>query len=650
DAVLPTLWDGKLDPDMLREIRAMKARSEELRAHELKRGPGGIRDVEFAVQLLQLVHGRSDSSVRSRNTMEAIDQLARGGYLDSADAEHLSMAYRYLRMVEHRLQLRDEQQIYALPDQEAARTRLARVLGYRDRPDASALAQFEQTHRRHLASVRAMHERLFFRPLLDALASHGPVPADVGEQLAALGYRDSDATRAAVAELTAGLSRNARQFQALMPLLLQWFSATPSPDLGLLQLRTVADGPVRAGAIVGVLRESASAGERLCRLLGSSKVVGRALRRHPEAVADLADDELLSTPKSYEQLVTEAEETLSWRADSPERRAEGVRRFVRREELRIASRDLLGFLPVESVGAELSDLAEATLEQVLASLAPRFPFAIIGMGKLGGRELSYASDLDILFVHEGDPGAAERIAEAVIREIGAQTAEGRAWEIDARLRPEGRSGALALTLEGYRSYWRGRAQLWERQALLRARPVAGDADLGRRFDEWRTGVAYSSPLTGDEAREIRRIKARVEAERIRPPDDREFHLKLGPGSLADVEWTVQFLQLQAGADEPLLRTASTMAGLEALAETGHLDGEDAERLRASYRFCERARNARYLHVGTRADSLPRQATEAIHLARMLGFEERPETMLRETYRQVTRRARAVVERRFYGQS
>jgi glutamate-ammonia-ligase adenylyltransferase len=650
NATLPQLWDGPLDPDALREIRAMKARSEALRAKELKRGPGGIRDVEFAVQLLQLVHGRSDTSVRSGNTIEAIDQLARGGYLDAADAEHLSTAYRYLRMVEHRLQLRDEQQVYALPEQEAGRTRLARVLGYRDRPDASALEQFDLTHKRHLASVRSIHERLFFRPLLDALAGRGPVPADVGEQLAGLGFRDSDATRAAVAELTAGMSRNARQFQALMPLLLQWFSAAPSPDLGLLQLRTVADGPVRAGAVVGVLRESSVAGERLCRLLGSSKVVGRALRRHPEAVADLADDEALATPKTKEQLLAEADETLGWRANSPDRRAEGVRRFVRREELRIASRDLLGFLPIERVGAELSDLAEATLQRVLTSLAPPFSFAVIGMGKLGGRELSYASDLDVLFVHEGDPVAAERIAEALIREIGEQTAEGRAWEIDARLRPEGRAGALALTLDGYRSYWRGRAQLWERQALLRARPVAGDAELGRRFDEWRTSVAYAQPVTEDEAREIRRIKARVEAERIRPPDDREFHLKLGRGTLADVEWTVQLLQLRAGADDPTVRTASTMTGLDVLGGADLLDTDDAERLRASYRFCELARNARYLHAGARADSLPREATEAIHLARMLGFEERPETQLRETYRQVTRRARAVVERVFYGQT
>jgi [glutamine synthetase] adenylyltransferase / [glutamine synthetase]-adenylyl-L-tyrosine phosphorylase len=203
-------------------------------------------------------------------------------------------------------------------------------------------------------------------------------------------------------------------------------------------------------------------------------------------------------------------------------------------------------------------------------------------------------------------------------------------------------------VHGYRSYFDGRAQLWERQALLRARPVAGDPGLGRRFDDWRTAVAYGRGLTEDEAREIRRIKARVESERIRPPDDPAFHLKLGPGSLADVEWTVQLCQLRLGAEDPSVRTASTLAGLDALVAGGHLAEDDADRLRASYRFCERARNARYLHAGAKADSLPNRPEEAVHLARMLGFDERPETSLRETYRQLTRRARAVVERIFYG--
>jgi glutamate-ammonia-ligase adenylyltransferase len=443
------------------------------------------------------------------------------------------------------------------------------------------------------------------------------------------------------------MSRTARQFQNLMPLLLEWLSSTPDPDLGLLQLRTVADGPVRAGAVVTALRDSAAAGPRLCRLLGSSKVVGRALRRHPEALADLANDAILAEPKPRDALVGEAHETLGWRAGAPERRRDGLRRFVRREELRVACRDLLELVDPAAVGGELSDLAEATLQALLDTLEPDFPFAVVGMGKLGGAELSYASDLDVLFVHDGPAEAAERLAETVIRDIGAQTGEGRAWEIDARLRPEGRAGSLTLSLDGYRSYWADRARLWERQALVRARPVAGDAELSARFDEARTALVFGQPLDDGGAREIRRMKARIETERIRPPEDPAFHLKLGPGSLADVEWVVQLLQLRVGSADPSVRTASTLAGLDALVAGGHLDSDDAERLRASYRFCERARNARYLHMGAKADSLPTRPQEAAHLGRMLGFDEQPETSLRETYRQVTRRARVVMERIFY---
>jgi glutamate-ammonia-ligase adenylyltransferase len=409
--------------------------------------------------------------------------------------------------------------------------------------------------------------------------------------------------------------------------------------------------------VVGALRDSAAAGPRLCRLLGSSKVVGRALRRHPEALVDLASDEVLASPKTRDELVGEAQETLGWRAEAAERRRDGIRRFVRREELRVATRDLLGFAEPTAVGGELSGLAEATLQALLDALDPGFPFVVIGMGKLGGRELSYASDLDVLFVHDGPSEAAERLAEGIVRDIGAQTGEGRAWEIDARLRPEGRAGSLTLSLDGYRSYWADRARLWERQALLRGRPVAAAAvgapnddpdDLAARFDEARLGMVYGRPLDDDAVREIRRMKARIETERIRPPDDPAFHLKLGPGALADVEWVVQLLQLQVGPDDPSVRTASTLAGLDALVAGGHLAAPDADRLRASYRFCERARNARYLHVGTKADALPSRSEEAAHLGRMLGFDEQPETTLRETYRQVTRRARAVVERVFYG--
>ncbi len=647
DAVLPQVWDRPLDPDALLQIRGLKARTEELRASELKRGPGGIRDVEFAIQLLQLVHGRHDRSVRSNNTLEALDQLTRAGYVATDDAEHLGVAYRYLRTVEHRLQLRDEQQVYSLPEDEAARRRLARVLGYRDRAGASALEQFDATHRRHLGSVRTIFERLFFRPLLDSLAGGtGPLDeARLGEQLAALGFRDSAATQAAVTELTSGMSRNARQFRTLFPLLLGWLTATPDPDLGLLQLRSIADGPVRANAVVGALRDSPQAGERLCWLLGSSKLVGRSLRRHPEAIADLVGDEALALPLAGSSLASEAAEALGWRSGSADHRREGLRRFVRRIQLRVACRDLLGLVePVSTVGAELTALAEASLGAALASLAPSFPFAVIGLGKLGGAELGYGSDLDVLFVHDGNAYEAERLAAALLRDVGAQTSEGQAWDIDARLRPEGKSGALALSLDGYRTYWNNRAELWERQAYLRARSVAGDAELGARFCAWRDEVVYSHPLSGAEARRIRELQSRVHRERIKPGEDARHHLKLGPGGLVDVEWAVQLQQLRHGATETAVRQAATLTALDALARYGLVDDGDAEALAAAYRFCDHVRNVRFLHLGTGTNTLPTNPRDASHLGQLLGFQEEPERKLLSRYHEVTRRAAEVADR------
>ena len=647
DAVLPHVWDRPLDPDALRQIRGLKARSEELRASELKRGPGGIRDVEFAIQLLQLVHGRHDRTVRSANTLEALDQLSRAGYVAHDDAEHLAVAYRYLRTVEHRLQLRDEQQVYSLPEDSQARTRLGRVLGYRDSPGASALEQFDTTHRRYLGSVRTIFERLFFRPLLDSLAGgSGPLDeARLGEQLAALGFRDSAATQAAVTELTTGMSRNARQFRTHFPLLLDWLSSAPDPDLGLLQLRSVADGPVRGNAVIGALRDSPQAGQRLCALLGSSKLVGRSLRRHPEALADLVGDDALAHPLAASALTAEATEALHWRSGSADHRREGLRRFVRRVQLRVACRDLLGLIgPESSVGAELTALAEASLTATLTSLAPAFPFAVIGLGKLGGAELGYGSDLDVLFVHDGNAYEAERLAAALLRELGAQTAEGQAWDIDARLRPEGKSGALALSVQGYQSYWATRAELWERQAYLRARTVAGDADLGARFCAWRDQAVYHEPLSAAEVQRILALQKRVHTERVKAGEDPERHLKLGPGGLVAVEWAVQLQQLRHGASEVAVRQPGTLPALAALARCGLIDGDDAVALETSYRFCDQVRNARYLQLGTGASTLPTNPRETSHLGRLLGFEEEPERKLVSTYHEVTRRVAAVADR------
>jgi [glutamine synthetase] adenylyltransferase / [glutamine synthetase]-adenylyl-L-tyrosine phosphorylase len=653
----PYVWPASLDPDAVREIRTMKERAEAitdrkgLTDRELKRGRGGIRDIEFAVQLLQLVHGRHDPSVRSATTLTALQELSAGDYVTAADADHLDRAYRFLRTVEHRLQLYDEQQTHTIPTDEGARTRLARVLGYRGDRERGALEAFEAEHRAHQLTVRSIHERIFFAPLLDALAGVGQLsPEAAQERLAAFGFTDVDRTRAAVRELADGLTRRSKLMQQILPLVLGWLSATPDPDLGLLQLRRLAEGPARSSSLATTLRDAPGAAQRACTLLGSSRVVGDALRRHPEFIEELGDDDELGRETTHESLVHDAMETLGWRREPVERR-EGLRRFKRRELLRIASRDLLGLAPLETTERELTALADATLEAALWSLEPSVPFAIIGLGRLGGAELSYASDVDVLFVYDGehaaDFDAAERVATTLLAEIGEITPEGQTFPIDARLRPEGAQGPLARSLGGYARYYDRWSLTWERQALVKARFVAGDPDVGERFAELVERVVYDAPFSGDDAREVRRMKARIERERVPLGEDPQFHLKLGRGSLTDIEFCVQLLQLEHGGDRPELRVPGTIDALSRLCNGDLLTSEDADALEASYRFCERARNALYLHTGRPSEALPTDGAEIERVGRLLGYVHEPQSTLRDNYRRLTRRARRVVERVFY---
>jgi glutamate-ammonia-ligase adenylyltransferase len=656
EATRSFVWRDRLDADTVREIRVMKARAEaELSARgltdrELKRGRGGIRDIEFAVQLLQLVHGRHDDSVRSPTTLDALAALASGGYVETGDTQRLDQAYRFLRTVEHRLQLQDEQQTHTIPHDRAARTRLARVLGYRDQPWRSALEGFDADASEQQRAVRSIHERLFFAPLLDALAGVGPLAPDAAaDRLSAFGFTDMERTRAAVEELATGLSRRSRLMQELLPVVLGWLSETPDPDLGLLQLRRLAEGATRSASLATTLRDAPVAAQRACVLLGSSRVVGDALRRQPEFVDQLDDAEALAE-KSRDDLVDDARDTLEWRGDDEQRR-EGLRRFKRRELLRIATRDVLGLASLEATGRELGALAEACLEGALDSLRPSLPFTVIGLGRLGGGELSYASDIDVMFVYDGDGSdvfeQAEQLALRLVQEIGATTAEGQTFRVDARLRPEGADGPLARSVESCAVYYEQWARTWERQALTQARVVAGDAALGARFLAVATDTAYGRPFTEDDAREVRRAKARIERERIPPGEDPQFHLKLGRGSLSDVEFTVQLLQLLHGT-RPAVRVRGTLAALHVLESERLVASDDAAALSASYRFCERTRNALHLLDGRPSDSLPVDAHDLERLGRRLGYLHRPEVELRDDYRRHTRRARRTVEHLFYG--
>jgi len=657
------IWPDSLKPDALDELRAMKARAEDLVARggsaerEVKLGPGGIRDVEFAVQLLQLVHGRRDASIRSPNTLAALAQLAQAGYIAHGDADILASSYIKLRTVEHRLQLWDEKQVHTLPTDEASLDRLARILGYRATPESSAAAAFWDDFRRDLQTVRSVHERLFYRPLLEVFASQGADTAisseAAEERLHAFGFTDSKATRRALTSLTSGMSRRSRLMEQTLPLVLGWLTDAPQPDLGLLILERLTEDRHRAETLTSVFRESPLAAQRLCKVIATSRPLGEAVERFPDLIRLLEEEEQLAATRDAEALFDGAMRQLSWREDDSGR-LRGLRRFVQRERARIGIREVLGFVDADGAGEEMARLADACLEAALRTSGihgPEIPdVAIIGMGRLGGRELSYSSDLDIMVVFSDDRGGygdVERVVQELLRTVSSSTADGTAFDLDLDLRPEGKNGVLARTLSGYVQYWERWAETWEFQALVRARPVAGNVELGEEFMAAAAEHTYRKPFPAAWLTDVRRMKARIDKERLPKGTDSALHLKLGKGGLVDVEFAVQLLQLQRGGDHPEVRCAATREALAALTRADALDLDSAERLDSAYAFASRIRNRLWLMGQQNTDSLPANYDVLGRLARSLGYVHHPAPSLREDWRRVARRAHQAAEAVLY---
>lgn len=642
------VWPASISSDSIRLLRELKKRSEEgADPDDIKRAPGGIRDVEFSVQLLQLVHGRADPQLRSPGTLPAIAALTAGGYVRQDDADSLADSYSFLRNVEHRLQVWQMAQTHRLPPD---REQLAFAMGYRS-SERSAVSQFNGDLSKHRRQVRSLHERLYYRPLLEAFAATSPggLARDRAvARLEALGFVDLRLAAQAIEDLTTGMSRRSRLMQQLLPLMVEWLADTPNPDMGLSQLTTLVAASRDNAELTSILRDRPTAAQRLCHLLGSSRLFSNFIDRIPEFLPRLADDKLLLDLPSPEDTVR-ALERMQLRPDRDTRMA-SLRRLVRRRMLRTAAADLLGMVDVDRVAAALTDTADAaalaglwTASEVVGPL----PFAVVAMGKWGGRELGYGSDLDLVYVigSADDTQGGLRLAGEFAGVLGRHTPDGVAYEVDAGLRPEGKQGSLARSLDAFRSYYSNRAEPWELLALIKARPVAGDPAVRDDFERLVRSQAFPGEVPLEMIRSVRSIKARVERERLPRGDDPDFHLKLGPGGLSDIEFLVQLWQLRLGRRHPELQTTSTLEALGHLAENGTISAGEAEHLAMTYRLCTQLRNRLFLQTGRSHDSLPLDGEEGARLARSLGYDSR--SRLREEYRRTTRRARRIFEHRFF---
>ncbi|KAE8765120.1 bifunctional [glutamine synthetase] adenylyltransferase/[glutamine synthetase]-adenylyl-L-tyrosine phosphorylase [Georgenia thermotolerans] len=675
-ALGPMVWSAVEREHFVEEAQAMRRRVEDHvpaadADRQLKLGKGGLRDVEFTVQLLQLVHGRTDPTIRSGTTLEALDQLARGGYVSRDHAAQLSHHYRFLRVLEHRIQLHRLRRSHVVPRDEADLRRLGRAM-HADGVDSAE--SLETRWRQVRREVRHLHEEIFYRPLLPLTAQLSAedvalAPEAARARLRAIGYLDPDGALRHLDALTDGLSRRAAIQRQLLPVMLGWFAQGPEPDSGLLSFRKLSETMGTTHWYLKLLRDSGAAAERLAQVLSTSRYAADALARLPEAVAWLDDDAEL-VPREEAALAAELA-ALQARRTEPVPAVMAARYLRRRELLRAALAEILGDVPFARTAGMITTAADVALQGALkvavaqttaeAGLdAPPSRYLVVAMGRLGGAEMSYASDADVLFVHDPVPGAdpevAARTAVAVastVRSLLAETGPEPPLPVDADLRPEGRNGPMIRSLSSYAEYYERWVEPWERQALLRARPVAGDEELAARFVALIDRMRYPEAGLGEAGlRELRRVKARVESERLPRGVPPTRHLKLGRGGLSDVEWTVQLLQLCHGGAVPEVRTPSTLPALRALHAAGLVGGEQAERLAAAWELASRIRNAIVLAsgrtTGGRLDVLPHESRDLEVVARILGYEPGGRLDLEEDYLRAARRARKVVERLFYG--
>lgn len=667
-ALNPKVWASASRENFVESAQRMRERvTEHIPADEVDRqiklGPGGLRDIEFTVQLLQLVHGRTDESIRQRDTLGALEALAHGGYVGRAEAATFSRHYRFLRLLEHRIQLSQLRRTHLMPNTEQAQRAIARSVNLRWTAE-DLIREWESVK----LEVRSLHQKLFYRPLLSAVARLDDQSLELSneqvyDRLKAIGFEDPRGALVHIQALTNGLSRRASIQKQLLPVLLQWFGEGTDPDAALLAFRRLSEDLGESHWYLRMLRDSSGAAQNMTLVLANSRLATELFERIPEAAAWFERDEDL-IPMTAEELQTEIEAIIE-RHQNLDTAAATIRNLRRRETLRLAIGAVLGSLTLDQVAKGITELTEAYLRGLLAcvmtypdaDIADRpveqiLDFGIVAMGRFGGAELGFGSDADVMFVYEPKAGfegeAAQKTAERVIAEIKRiATDQLLEFELDLDLRPEGKKGAVARSLESYRAYYERWSDTWESQALLRARVIAGGTSLVSAFTSLIDQYRYPTTLADSAVVEIRRIKARVETERLPQGADPKRHMKLGRGSLSDVEWLVQLLQLKYGATHPEIRSPGTLESLRAAAKAGLVAEHDARVLEEAWLLVSRARAASVLWLNRRTDVLPTDRKQLEGMARILEYPRGSAARFEEDYLSFTRRARAVFERVFY---
>jgi glutamate-ammonia-ligase adenylyltransferase len=635
----PWVYGRPLLSAEIAEIRRLKRVVEEegdAAPGNLKTGRGGIRDVEFVVQFLQLLLGAEHPEVRTGNTLDGLERLRDLRALEEPEAAALADAYAFLRRAEHRLQAADDAQVHTLPADEEGLRILAHRMGL-GADGGDAAAEFRALHARHAEAARGALDRLVHnafaaeeekaRRVVDLLLAGGaPAATEVEAALAPFGFRDP---RAALADLRrmAGerspwLPRTRAYFASAAPSLVTRTAATPDPDRSLSLLQRLAERSAGSGLFFRLLTENPDVLGVFCDLGGYSPVLADLLWARP-AIMDAFLDALVVAPRDglppFEDLpLRSIEEAADPRA--------ALRDFRDLETLRIATRDLQGRANVRQTARGLSDLAEAVVRLATAAAGARLRakhgpspgrFAVLALGRLGAREMAYGSDLDLVFVHDsGDAETSDyhaRHGREILALLAGTKDDPAVYPVDTRLRPEGEKGPLTTPLPSLLRYLRERARTWERQALVRARFAGGDEELGREALAGIAEVLWGAPPAPGLLAEVRGMRTRIEA--AADPAD----LKTGKGGAQDAEFLVQALVLLRGRERPEVRRENTVDALTALREAGALLPEEHEGIATAYLYLRTVEMRLRLATEPPSSALPPDPAALAGLARRLGY-------------------------------
>ena len=679
--IQPFVYQRYLDGVTLNEIKAdirkTKFRIEERLINEktqldrhVKLGPGAIRDIEFIVQSLQMIHGGRYKTLCSQNTLETIASLKSNNLLSLQDADTLSDAYRFLRNVENYIQIEADQQRYSIPTKQHDEIQLAKMLGYSEAP----LDRFRQDYTTHTSRVRQIFEKVMDVQEPDQLDLPVLLSQDDSEaiekQLSRFGFDNTREAHRLLRQLANGSDGQQfspsvrRTFFKLAPSLLTSLSKAPDPDMALRYFDAFAAKVGARSSYYTMFLERQTVLDALTSVCGSSLYLADLLIASPELFDLLTIPTFTEYPTTLQEKQDAVNKIVAEASDSYLLRL--LRRYKNDEIWRIALRNILGKSDLPSTTEELSELAEAILKAIYPKIDSQLreqhgipksddgetvSFAIIAMGKFGGCDLNFSSDLDVMYVYSEDGKTTKGMSNSeyfsllgleLVNQLGGNHGMS-IYELDLRLRPYGSGGAIALPLAGFQNYYQTTAEIWERQALTRARVVAGDTDgLGKQFIDIAHDFSYSQPLTSDEIAEIVHTRKRKEIQAKRTKSRRKrsgrvqrqaADVKSGYGGLVDIEFAVQTLQLIHGTDSNSVRVPNTLLAIDRLQSIGVLTEEQHDNLSEAYQFLRRVENALRIVHDRPLDALPTNHTELAQLARRLGYTDTEEYAIVDKFSQ-----------------